>query len=152
MVKRLLVVLLVGLALPTASSRVFYLGLELSATTALYNADYPYLIGLRLGVPLTEHLEVRAALDTAIFKNVIQADVLYQVTAEGVRWYAGAGPEYVNQTYLSTFSGEESYGVHATIGVERVGPIGLFTELQLAFAFGPAAFWGRFGFGFNVHF
>jgi hypothetical protein len=128
------------------------LGLKLSATTALYNADYPYLIGLRLGVPLTEQSEVRAALDTATLKNVIQANVLYQMTAEGVRWYAGAGPEYVNQTYLSTFSGEESYGVHATIGVERAGPIGLFTELQPALAFGPAAFWGRFGFGLNVHF
>lgn len=93
--KRNLMVLLVCLALPLASAQgVFYLGFRSSAITPLYSTNAPLLLGLQLGVPLTERLGVRAALDAALFfRSVIQADLLYsQPLGGGVRWYVGAGP------------------------------------------------------------
>lgn len=153
--KRTLLVLLVCLALPPASAQgVFYLGFRSSAITPLYSTNAPLLLGLQLGVPLTERLGVRAALDGApFFRSVIQADLLYsQPLGGGVRWYVGAGPDYSTYGDFTGVGTGASYGIHATLGVERVDAPGLFAEVQPAFAFEPATFWGRLGFGLNIHF
>lgn len=145
--------LVVCLLVPyTSAQETLYLGLRLAGASGLEEPDIGFLpfLGVQVGVRLSEPLELRAAYDVSLGVSYAHADLLYsQPLADGLRGYAGAGPDY----YADGWNGETDYGVHASAGLEvRTGTVGLFAEVAPLYGFGTGALRVRSGVGVNLHF
>ena len=143
--------LIVLLSHAAAQERV-YVGLRLAGGTGLEEPDIGFLpfLGLQAGVRLAGPLELRAAYDLSLGVSYASADLLYsQPLADGLRGYAGAGPDY----YADGWNGEADYGAHVSAGLElRTGSAGFFAEIAPIYGFGTAALRVRSSLGVNLHF
>lgn len=88
------------------------------------------LLGVQVGGPVAEHLEVRGTLESVFFITDIGLDLLYTFPVFGVllEGYIGGGPDliplFINSSELWT-------AVHATAGLEYLtGSVGIYGKLQ----------------------
>ncbi len=146
--------LLILVLLPFASARDgAYVGLRLAAASKLYPSDAPLTVGVQAGLPLTDTLEVRAALESGLLNSVISSDALYiQPLADGLRGYVGAGPEYASFSVGGAQGSTAGFGFHLTAGLEATDVVGVFAEVQPALVFSTAALWVRLSAGVNYRF
>lgn len=89
------------------------------------------LLGLQLGGPVTERLELRGTLDTLLIASNIGADLLYPfAVSEDVRGYIGGGADFIYLVIPELAYGS-SFGLHATAGLEYLtGAVGFYGEVQ----------------------
>lgn len=136
---------LLGLAvlgLGAGGAQEAYFGLGASYVTSSAYAAVP-LVSLQVGGPTAPEfgrLEVRAALDTILLFSNLGIDVFASVRPADapLRLYVGGGPDILVFAPLDSVPGQErlpvSFGLHGTVGLEALGAVRPFAELQPAVA------------------
>ena len=155
MKRTLLVLLTFGFfcVFPLASAQTVYAGLRLALASSLYAEDAPLSVGLQAGAQLSDTLEVRAGLESALLNSVVFGDVLYvQRLDDTLRTYVGAGPEYASFSVGGATGSTGSFGLHLTAGLEATDVFGIFAEVQPALAFASSSLWVRLSAGVNYRF
>lgn len=157
--KRAALVLFALLILSCAQAQGSYFGIrvDVGGTFSPLNVTLP-LVGVQLGTPLVDNVELRGSFSTILAANFAEVDIFYtQPLTDMLRGYSGVGVSYggaLLDTYLF-------YSVHATVGVEQhLGSgIGLFGEVQPVFvlagpfqSYGVEPFMWKLNAGINFHY
>lgn len=129
--KNAVFVLFTLLALSCAQAQDSYFGIRADVVGDLSPLSVVApIVGIQLGTPVSDNVELRVSLLTVVIASVLQADVFYtQPLSDTLRGYGGVGGDLGQVAYgdAQTFS-----GVHATAGVEHrlESGTGLFGEVQ----------------------
>lgn len=145
--------LLAVLGLGVGYAQESYVGVGGAVLTNFADGAAP-LLGLQVGGPVTETLELRGTLDTLLFLSNLGADLLYafDVSPE-VEGYAGGGVDFA-YIFIPGLAAGSTVALHGTAGLEfRTGSVGFFAEVQPILTLEPV----RLGYtkvrsGINVHF
>ncbi len=156
--KRAALVLFAFLSLSCTQAQDSYFGVRVDVAGDLFplNLNLP-LVGVHLGTPVLDNVELRASFLTILLISDLQAEILYtRPLSDALRVYGGVGGDVMR----NAFNDDSDFGVHATAGVEsQLGSsIGLFGEVQPLFFLtdventGFESFILKLNVGVNFHF
>ncbi len=147
--------MIVGLAficLGSARAQGSYFGIGGSVLTNFADGVVP-LLGLHVGGPVTETLELRGSLDTLLFISNLGADLLYPFkVSPTLKGYAGGGADFV-YIFIPGLAAGSTFALHATAGLEaRTGTLGFYGEVQPYVLLSAPIRAVKARLGVNVHF
>ena len=118
------------LALGVGQAQESYFGVGGTVVTNFAGGAAP-LLGLQLGGPVADDLELRGTLDTLIFLSNLGLELLYTFeVSPDVKGYAGGGGDFV-YLFLPDLLSEGGFALHGTAGLElRTGTVGFYGEVQ----------------------